>query len=431
MIEITPQYQEVLTAIDRQDPFIFVSGRAGTGKTTLVNHLRNTLDGNVVVVAPTGVAALQVRGVTIHSFFKFPPRLIFPEEDIKKLKDRRLYAKIKLLIIDEISMVRADVLDAIDLFLRVNGPQEGVPFGGIQVMFVGDLFQLPPVVRSEELEVLRSRSYSGPFFFHAMALHRQELTCIELQKIFRQKDPEFIALLNNIRINQDAKVAIDQINAQCTGASALPDDQAITLTTTNAKADAINQKAMTQLSGQVKVFLGQASGKFKIDERNLPAPYQLELKVGARVMMSANDSNYPKRWVNGSLGTVVSFGYDVINVELDESMGKSKVEVPMSKWESYQYEYDENSGTIKPVVIGAYQQFPLILAWAVTIHKSQGKTLSRVNIDLSGGAFAPGQVYVALSRCTQLEGIRLARPIKPLDVHCDPSIKAFYQRLLM
>ena len=184
LIEITPEYEDVFKAIARKDPFIFISGRAGTGKTTLVNHLRNVLEEQVAVVAPTGVAALQVRGVTIHSFFRFPPRLIFPEDDIKKLKDRRLYNKLGILIIDEISMVRADIIDAIDMFLRVNGPREGKAFGGVQILFVGDLYQLPPVVRAQEMEVLHAREYEAAYFFHAMALRGKDITYIDLKKIF-------------------------------------------------------------------------------------------------------------------------------------------------------------------------------------------------------------------------------------------------------
>lgn len=430
MIEITPEYQQVFDAIERKDPFIFVSGRAGTGKTTLVDHIRNTLDGNVVVVAPTGVAALQVKGVTIHSFFKFPPRFIFPEQDIKKLKDRRLYSKLRLLIIDEVSMVRADMIDAIDLFLRVNGPNERVPFGGVQVLFVGDLFQLPPVVRQEEMQILNERSYNGPFFFDAMVLHRQDLTCVELNKIFRQKDSKFIELLNQIRMNEQTEVALEEINSCCFSEEKALNQGGITLTTTNAKADSMNMRALNGLHGESKIFLGQVSGKFKLDDRNLPAPMQLELKIGARVMLTANDTTYPKRWVNGSLGSVVGFAKDVIRIELDETIRQQIIEVPLAKWESYEYIFDEQSQSIVPNVIGTYQQYPLVLAWAVTIHKSQGKTLNQVNIDFSGGAFAPGQVYVALSRCTELDGIHLNKKIQLRDVYCDQRIKTFHRRLI-
>lgn len=433
MIEITPEYEAVMAAIARKDPFVFISGRAGTGKTTLVNYLRNHIQDQVAVVAPTGVAALQVKGMTIHSFFRFPPRLIFPEDDIKKLKDRRLYNKLSVLIIDEISMVRADMIDAIDMFLRINGPREGRPFGGVQLIFVGDLFQLPPVVRPEEMEVLRERGYDAAFFFNAKILHRTDMTCIELQKIFRQKDKTFTDLLNHIRINQGAQNAIQIINETCYRPEG-SNRQAITLTTTNQRADSMNAKEMRLLDTETKIYKGKIDGKFNVDERNLPSPLDLTLKLGARVMFTANDRNIPRRWMNGTLGKVIQFGSDSITVEIDMPFSeKSKnhhlVEVPIFSWESYQYEFDEKENQIKPVVNGKFEQFPLMLAWAVTIHKSQGKTLERVNVDLSGGTFAPGQVYVALSRCTTLEGIELEQPIRISDIKTDQQVKSFYQKL--
>lgn len=433
MIEITPEYEAVMAAIARKDPFVFISGRAGTGKTTLVNYLRNHIQDQVAVVAPTGVAALQVKGMTIHSFFRFPPRLIFPEDDIKKLKDRRLYNKLSVLIIDEISMVRADMIDAIDMFLRINGPREGRPFGGVQLIFVGDLFQLPPVVRPEEMEVLRERGYDAAFFFNAKILHRTDMTCIELQKIFRQKDKTFTDLLNHIRINQGAQNAIQIINETCYRPEG-SNRQAITLTTTNQRADSMNAKEMRLLDTETKIYKGKIDGKFNVDERNLPSPLDLTLKLGARVMFTANDRNIPRRWMNGTLGKVIQFGSDSITVEIDmpfseKSKTRHLVEVPIFSWESYQYEFDEKEKQIKPVVNGKFEQFPLMLAWAVTIHKSQGKTLERVNVDLSGGTFAPGQVYVALSRCTTLEGIELEQPIRISDIKTDQQVKSFYQKL--
>jgi ATP-dependent exoDNAse (exonuclease V) alpha subunit len=433
LIEITPEYEAVMAAIARKDPFVFISGRAGTGKTTLVNYLRNHIQDQVAVVAPTGVAALQVKGMTIHSFFRFPPRLIFPEDDIKKLKDRRLYNKLSVLIIDEISMVRADMIDAIDMFLRINGPREGRPFGGVQLIFVGDLFQLPPVVRPEEMEVLRERGYDAAFFFNAKILHRTDMTCIELQKIFRQKDKTFTDLLNHIRINQGAQNAIQIINETCYRPEG-SNRQAITLTTTNQRADSMNAKEMRLLDTETKIYKGKIDGKFNVDERNLPSPLDLTLKLGARVMFTANDRNIPRRWMNGTLGKVIQFGSDSITVEIDmpfseKSKTRHLVEVPIFSWESYQYEFDEKENQIKPVVNGKFEQFPLMLAWAVTIHKSQGKTLERVNVDLSGGTFAPGQVYVALSRCTTLEGIELEQPIRISDIKTDQQVKSFYQKL--
>ena len=429
-IEITPDYQAVIDAIERGDPYIFVSGKAGTGKTTLIGYLRENLRGNVVVVAPTGVAALQVKGVTIHSFFRLPPRLIFPEEDIKPLKDKRLYKDIRLLIVDEVSMVRTDVVDAMDLFLRANGPHKNQPFGGIQVMFVGDLFQLPPVVSSADMEVLAGRGYEGPYFFCAMALHRKEVTIVELSKIFRQKDAHFAGLLNRIRINHDIDEALDALNAQCFHPEREVDEQTITLTTTNALADQINGAGLRALTVDAKVYVGNTTGKFNVDDRNLPSPNNLALKVGARVMFTATDSGFPKRWVNGTIGVVRELLPDTVKVMVQNGLYTNTVEVKGHQWESYRYDHDMMSGKISPQIIGTYVQIPLMLAWAVTIHKSQGKTLDKVKVDLSSGAFASGQVYVALSRCRSMEGISLQRPIEPKDVSCDLEIKRFYLNCL-
>jgi len=429
-IEITPDYEAVIEAIERHDPYIFVSGKAGTGKTTLIGYLREAIPGNVVVVAPTGVAALQVKGVTIHSFFRLPPRLIFPEEDIKPLRDKRLYKDIRLLIIDEISMVRADVVDAMDLFLRENGPQKGKPFGGIQVMFVGDLFQLPPVVSSSDMQVLADRGYEGPYFFCAMALHRKDVTMVELTKIFRQKDTHFANLLNRIRINEDVDEAIDMLNAQCFQNDRVLDEQTITLTTTNARADQINGAGLRALESESKAYIGKTTGKFNVDERNLPSPNHLVLKVGARVMFTATDPGFPKRWVNGTIGVVRELLADKVKVVVQNGPYSNTVEVTGHQWESYRYDHDMMSGKISPSIIGTYVQIPLMLAWAVTIHKSQGKTLDKVKVDLSSGAFASGQVYVALSRCKTIEGISLQRPIEPKDVSCDQEIKRFYMNCL-
>lgn len=429
-IEVTPDYEEVIKAINAHDPFIFVSGKAGTGKTTLIGYLRDKVPGNVVVVAPTGVAALQVKGVTIHSFFRLPPRIIFPEEDIKTVKDRRMYEGIRLLIIDEISMVRADIVDAIDLFLRANGPQQGKPFGGVQVMFVGDLFQLPPVINTSEMELLRDRGYEQAHFFNAMALNGKEMTMIELRKIFRQKDEQFTEILNHIRVNEDIDQAIKTLNKECYERASFTSSYAITLTTTNAKADAINEEELGAISSAQTMFVGLLDGKFNVDERNLPSPMNLTLKIGAHVMFSANDKAMPKRWVNGTIGIVREFAGESVRVEIKTENDSNIVDVHSHKWESYKYELDSTTGKISPIVIGSYQQIPLMLAWAVTIHKSQGKTMDQVNVDLSAGAFASGQVYVALSRCRTLSGIRLKRPIKANDVRCEPAIKRFYEALI-
>jgi len=430
-IEITPDYQAVISAIDANDPLIFISGKAGTGKTTLIGYLRDKVSGNVVVVAPTGVAALQVKGVTIHSFFHLPPRIIFPKEDIKIVKDKRMYEGIRLLIIDEISMVRADIIDAIDLFLRANGPKQGKPFGGIQVMFVGDLFQLPPVVTDSDMELLKDRGYDEAFFFNAMALSGKKMTMIELKKIFRQKDKQFTDILNQIRVNEDIEEAIEILNRECYPKEGDERPYAITLTTTNKRADSINEAALDAVDGGSIEFLGVLEGTFNLDDRNLPSPVNLILKIGAHVMFTANDQMTPKRWVNGTIGTVKEFIGNTVRIEIQGESTSTIFDVASHAWEAYKYEIDLATGKITSLVVGGYQQIPLMLAWAITIHKSQGKSMSEVNIDLAGGTFASGQAYVALSRCRTLAGIRLKRPIKISDVHCEPEIKRFYDVLMV
>lgn len=425
-IEITEDYKAVINAIDEKAQFIFVSGSAGTGKTTLIKYLMKKFSGSVAVVAPTGVAALQVGGVTIHSFFKLPPRIVFPETDVKKLADRKLYSSIKLLVIDEISMVRVDMVDAIDQFLKLNGPVEGAAFGGVQVLFVGDLFQLPPVVTSEDMQVLRTQGYKSAYFFAAKALYEKQLIMVELQKVFRQKEASFSKLLSHLRLSDDLENVLDELNNNCYNKAQPLNLDAITLTTTNKKADLINATELGSLSGPLFTFNGTLEGKFNIDERNLPSSMNLALKVGSRVMFTAN-SPPPRRWVNGTIGTVKEIVYGSVRVEIKNEQGIIVVDVPQFEWKSYAYELNKVTQKIEPVVIGSYKQLPLMLAWAVTIHKSQGKTISKINVDLSHGAFASGQTYVALSRCPTLDGISLTRPIRLSDVHCDPEIIRFYE----
>ncbi len=424
-IEVTDEYRRVEKLLNDGCPLVFVTGKAGTGKTTLIHYLRKKLNKNVVVVAPTGVAALNVKGSTIHSFFRLPPRII-NDDDIKEVRKRVVYEKIGLLIIDEVSMVRADLIDAIDKFLRLNGPQAGEPFGGIQVLFVGDLFQLPPVVKRQEEEILAARQYESPFFFSAKALQDREFSPVELTKIYRQTDAEFAEMLNRIRVAEGLGPVVARVNRQCAGRS---DEHPflITLTCKNAAADEINQLKLQELPGEVKAFLGEVSGKFAVQEEKLPSPLNLQLKPGAQVMFTKNDEL--KRWVNGTLGKVAGFEKDAIRVELISGEKGIVHDVQRVGWESLRYEYDPVKDKIKSAVIGTYTQFPLMLAWAVTIHKSQGKTLEKVRIDLDDGAFAPGQVYVALSRCRSLQDISLARPINPAEIKCDPRIKRFYEAI--
>ncbi len=423
-IEITEEYRTVAKLIDARFPIVFVSGKAGTGKTTLIHYLRHT-NKNVVVVAPTGVAALNVMGTTIHSYFRFPPRIV-TDEDIKEVKDRRLYTKLDLLVVDEISMVRADLVDAMDKFLRVNGKHQDRPFGGTQLLLVGDLFQLPPVVTRSEESVLFARKYSSPFFFSAKSLENCQLAPVELGKIFRQRDPVFTDMLNKVRVAEELDTVIPKINTTCS-APGTDSQHIITLTCTNVAADQVNARELARLPGEPRVFVGEVSGRFAVEDEKLPAPLNLELKLGAQVMFTKNAEQ--KRWVNGTLGRVIAFKESSIQVELITDHPGALHEVQRVKWESFKYVYDYANDKIKPVTTGQYIQYPLMLAWAVTIHKSQGKTLERVRVDLGDGAFASGQVYVALSRCRSLSDISLARPIDQQEVKCDQRIKRFYLAL--
>lgn len=418
-IEITDEYHTVKTLLEEGVPIVFVSGKAGTGKSTLIHYIRHVFDKNIAVVAPTGVAALNVKGATIHSFFRFPPRVV-TNEDIKKVKDRRLYAKLDLLIVDEISMVRADLMDAIDKFLRKNGRHSDKPFGGTQLLFVGDLFQLPPVVNREEEAVLLARPYTGEFFFSSKALDSCQLTPIELTKVYRQNDSTFMNMLNKIRVAEELESVIPSINAECCDRPESKDS--ITLTCKNATADQINTAELRKLPGDIRTFTGEAFGKFAMKDTKLPSPLNLSIKPNAKVMFTKNDSK--KRWVNGTLGRITAIKKASIQVEL--LTNGAIYEVQRVEWESYKYEYDYAEDKIKTVVSGRYIQYPLMLAWAITIHKSQGKTLEKVCVDLGDGAFASGQVYVALSRCRSLADLSLARPIYISEVKCDERIKRFY-----
>lgn len=423
-IQVTSDYKRVMDEIENGTKMIFVSGRAGTGKTTLIDYIRGKLDSNIVVIAPTGVAALQAKGMTIHSFCKFPPHVI-TNDDIQHLRDRDLYKAIKLLIIDEISMVRCDLMDGIDRFMRTNGNFDE-PFGGIQVIFVGDLFQLPPITVGEEDKALRLMGYNqssgGHHFFYAKVFNKQKITMIELQKVFRQKNKEFSDLLNHLRVNEDIDNALEIINRNCYQPNKPKNKHMISLTTTNRKADSINFNELNKLKTYTRSYYGKASGAYDINkEGNLPSPSKLVLKNEALVMFTANDVPQ-KRWVNGTIGIVKFCGDDFVAVEVE---GR-KFEVTPYAWKSYSYVYDEASDSVKLNETGSYLQIPLMLSWAVTIHKGQGKTIENIEIDLGDKAFASGQTYVALSRCPTLEGIRLSRTINKEDVFVDPEIREFY-----
>lgn len=424
-IEVTPEYREILDWLNAKAPIIFVTGKAGTGKTTLIRYLRANFQDNAVVVAPTGVAALHVSGATIHSFFRFPPRVV-TDDDIKMVSDRKLYQKMRLLIIDEVSMVRAEIIDAIDQFLQHNREIKK-PFGGVQLLMVGDLFQLPPVIKRLEYEALKLMGYESPYFFSAKILKRCAMVSKELTKMYRQSEEQFISILNRVRVAESIDDVLPALNRRCLSTDANNDHAIITLACTNRVADGINDQELNKLSTPLRTFVGEVSGKFALEDEKLPSPLNLTLKIGAQVMFTKNDEK--KRWVNGTLGRVVEFDVDAIRVETGEGRFKETFDVKPVKWESFKYEYDHGQDRIKPVSAGVYRQYPLMLAWAVTIHKSQGKTLEKVRVDLGEGAFDYGQVYVALSRCRSLEDIHLAKPIRNTDIKCDPAIKRFYSAL--
>ena len=429
-LEFNSTFSYAFDLLENSRLHIFITGKAGTGKSTLLKYFRQSTVKNVAVVAPTGVAAINVQGQTIHSFFGFKPD-ITPEtvETLRVAKAKReLYQNLDTLVIDEISMVRADLLDCIDQFLRIYGRDASAPFGGVQMAFFGDLFQLPPVVNYSDRELFQYH-YQSPYFFHSHVFQRiqndvqyESFECVELSKVYRQTDKSFIDILNGIRDASIDSEKLNELNERCQAQVAQDGEFLVYLTTTNKTADVLNEKCLKELSGEPWVCEGTVDGLF--DRRNLPTHQQLELKVGAQVMLLNNDPM--GRWINGSLGKVLSFYGDdsdaAIRVELSTG---SIVNVKSFTWEMFRFYYDQKDARLKSESIGAFVQFPLKLAWAVTIHKSQGKTFDRVVVDLEGGAFAHGQAYVALTRCRTLEGLFLKQPVRKRDIIVDPHILDF------
>ena len=422
-------YKTVEHYINNTNRSIFLTGKAGTGKTTLLQKIQQTSTKQIIVAAPTGVAAINAGGTTLHSLFQLPFTPFLPTEEMRKQlissiqmrkQRRRVIHEMDLLIIDEVSMVRADLLDAIDTLLRHLRYQPNTPFGGVQLLLIGDLFQLAPVVKEAEWNLLKPH-YKGIYFFHSKAFQQLNTLHFELDKIFRQQDKTFIHILNQVRKNQITTHELQTLNQRYQpNFKNKEKNYHIILTTHNARAEEINNQHMDELWTRQYTYQAQIQGEFP--ETNYPTEAKLILKKGARVMFVKNDNQQPRQFYNGQIGKITAITQHTITVESENE----KIEVKPMEWENIQYETEETTRTIKETIIGTFKQYPLRPAWAITIHKSQGLTFDKVLIDAEA-AFAYGQVYVALSRCRSLEGIILMSPINTHSLQNDKQILAFEQ----
>lgn len=470
-IKISDEFKEVFDLMENSNENLFITGRAGTGKSTLLNYFRTNTKKNVVVVAPTGVAALNVRGQTIHSFFKF--KIGVTESAIKKIPQDsavgKIYSKIDTVVIDEISMVRADLFDCVEKFMSLNGKNPGEPFGGAQIIVIGDLLQLPPVVAPGEHYIFESK-YESPYFFDSKGYRRGNFETVELTQVYRQSDEDFIEILDRIRKGEVEMSHLEHINRACcigyismnasnisNPSGSIGDSEyfqgetfeeaiinieervidkkskkdksaleslsnstkvSVHLVTTNALADKINFEKLRSIKGESKIYKGNLNGFF--DERNAPVPTSLELKIGAQVMTLKND--IMGRWVNGDIGIIEKLGGDHVYIRFENGRLER---IEGDTWDMVRYQYDDKEDRIVSESVGQYSQLPIKLAWAVTIHKAQGKTFDKAVIDFGKGTFAHGQAYVALSRVRTLGGITLVQPLKPRDIFIDEKVRDF------
>ena len=429
------EWQQALQIIQYTRRSLFLTGKAGTGKSTFLRHIAETTKKKHVILAPTGIAAINAGGQTLHSFFKLPFHPLLPNDSSYSIRNIRktlkysgeltkLLRELELIIIDEISMVRADIIDFIDKVLRIYCRNMREPFGGKQLLLVGDIFQLEPVIKEDEWRLMQP-FYASAYFFAAKVWQEMQLVSIELRKVYRQSDSQFIGLLDRIRQNHATDADLQSINARVNQSSKQKENGfEITLATRRDTVDYINDLHLSELEGDSTIFKGHIKGDFP--ETSLPAPMELEIKPGAQVIFIKNDKE--KRWVNGTLGVVIYIdeGEGIITV-VDEDGHEYDVEREV--WENMRYTFNEKEQKIEEEMLGSFIQFPLRLAWAITVHKSQGLTFHHVKIDFSGGgAFAGGQTYVALSRCTSLEGITLEAPIRRSDIFVRAEVIAFANR---
>jgi ATP-dependent exoDNAse (exonuclease V) alpha subunit len=418
-----PAVAEARDALIDRTPIVMVVGRAGTGKSHFIRTLVEQDPGfPQALLAPTGLAAMNIGGQTVHSFFGFPPRPLIGNHDKPHWFFMRMARAINRIIVDEVSMLRADVLDAMDQHLKV-ARKSSRPFGGVQMLLVGDFYQLPPVVRGEESALLEDAGYASPYAFSAHCLRDAPIAGVQLTEVHRQTNQDFIALLSSIRERRGVEEAVTILNTVCLDRS-LP-KRPVLLCATNAVADRYNAQGLASLDGAAAHYTGAFEGQApKAQSDRFPAPMELVLKRGARVIFTQNDPE--GRWVNGSLGTVRSLDETVIVVALDAG---DDVDVERATWPQARWTWNQKENRMEVTEEFKYVQFPLAPAWALTIHKAQGMTLDSVEIDLGRGAFAPGQTYVALSRARSMETLRLSRPLSPRDVQVDPAIADGLARL--